>query len=119
MFVYTIDPIDHWYGWKPLTEVIKETAIVPEDIADRLWLKQHEILEFWNKAQKLAQAQGWEGDIRGAMGDSDGGPRFAPLPLNSPGDYAFVIAWKQDNNGDTFVASSIPLPWLINNCDAA
>jgi hypothetical protein len=118
MFVYAIDPIDDWYGWKPLAEVIKETAIVPEDIADRPWLK-HELLEFWNKAQKLAWAQGWEGDIRGGFGDSDGGPWFVPLPISEFDGAAFVIAWKQDNNGDTFVASPMPLPWLINDCDAA
>jgi hypothetical protein len=54
---------------------------------------------------------GWEGDIRGGFGDSDGGPWFAPLPISN-GDIAYAVAWKQDNNGETFVASSISLPWL-------
>jgi hypothetical protein len=76
------------------------------------WVNHQELLDFWGKAQKLAQAQGWEGDIRGGFGDSDGGPWFAPLPINEPGSTAFVIAWKQDNDGDTFVASPVPMPWL-------
>jgi hypothetical protein len=53
MFVYAIDPIDDWYGWKPLTEVIKETAVVPKDIGDRLSIEQHELLEFWLKSDEF------------------------------------------------------------------
>jgi hypothetical protein len=36
-----------------------------------------------------------------------------------PGDGAgpLMIAWKQDNNGDTFVYSPWPLPWLETAAD--
>ena len=108
MFIYAIGPIDSWYGWKPLTEVL-ETA---RSCDSGSWLDHAELLDFWNSAQKLARARGWEGDIRGGFGDLDGGPWFAPLPINDSGNTAFVLSWKQDNDGTTFVASSIPLPWL-------
>jgi hypothetical protein len=90
MFVYAIHPIDDWYGWRPLGEVMDDALA---HVGDRsFWVNHQELLDFWGKAQKLAQAQGWEGDIRGGFGDSDGGPWFAPLPINEPGSTAFVIA---------------------------
>src|SRR5262249_1721376 len=110
MFVYTIAPIDNWYGWKPLTEVLNDALVHSDDRS--FWLDHKKLLDFWNAAQKLARTQGWEGDIRGSFGDSDGGPWFAPLPIDDPGSTAFMLCWKQDNNGTTFVASPIPLPWL-------
>jgi hypothetical protein len=110
MFIYTICSIDNWYGWTPLTEVLDDALERADDRS--FWLEHQELLDFWNTAQKLARAHGWEGDIRGGFGDEDGGPWFAPLPIDNSGETVFIIAWKQDNNGTTFVASSIPLPWL-------
>ena len=113
MFIYAIDPIDNWYGWKPLTEVLNDASAHSDDRS--FWLNHKELLDFWNAAQKFARAQGWEGNIRSGFGDSDGGPWFAPLPINDSGSTAFVISWKQENDGTTFVASSMPLPWLQKN----
>jgi hypothetical protein len=33
------------------------------------------------------------------------------LPYDTEFAYGFV--WKQDNNGTTFVASPVPMPWLL------
>jgi hypothetical protein len=110
MYVYAIAPIDFWYGWTPLTVVLNDASNRADDRGFEI--KHRELFDFWAAAQKRARALGWEGDIRGCFGELDGGPWFAPLPVNNPGETAFMIAWKQDNNGDTFVASSIPLPWL-------
>lgn len=45
----------------------------------------------------------WEGD--------DNGPRFSVIPTGDD-EAALVIAWKQINNGTTFVVSEHPMPWL-------
>ena len=64
---------------------------------------------FKKKAELQAAEAGWEGDPkRGAEW---------PLCRASPGQLRrcsvhYMIAWKQDNNGTTFVASPFPLPWL-------
>ena len=61
---------------------------------------------FREKAFALGHKVGWEGDIRE-------GPFIAGLPTNETGnDGHIMIAWKQDNNGDTFVVSPFKLPWL-------
>jgi hypothetical protein len=51
-------------------------------------------------------ASTWEGDIVN-------GPYWIPLPTE--GDEKFLIAWKQTNNGTSFVASPFSLPWLGND----
>lgn len=61
---------------------------------------------FRNQAYELAKKVGWEGDIRE-------GPYIAGLPTHETADDGHImIAWKQDNNGDTFVVSPYKLPWL-------
>jgi hypothetical protein len=61
--------------------------------------------ELLKKAQEYAKAKLlWEGDMTV-------GPRFAALP-NGEYDNALMIAWKQANNGTTYIVSEIELPWL-------
>jgi hypothetical protein len=66
----------------------------------------------WRKAQELARRAHWEGDVR----EGSGGPWFCPIPM--PGTVEYLIAWKQDNNGESFVASPFPLPWLEEDAAA-
>jgi hypothetical protein len=63
----------------------------------------------WERAQFIARRVGWEGDVRE-------GPWFCPLPAEGS-DETFLIVWKQDNNGQTFVASPYRLPWLETGDD--
>jgi hypothetical protein len=35
-----------------------------------------------------------------------------------PGTVEYLIAWKQDNNGESFVALPFPLPWLEEDAAA-
>lgn len=63
--------------------------------------------ELWESVQAAARQMGWEGDIRE-------GPSVTVLP-REPGEYEpghVIVAWKQHNNGTTFLASPIRLPWL-------
>jgi hypothetical protein len=97
MIVYQVVPIDCWDLWKPLypalTEMKKELMHGDAGI----------ILNDLCMAFMLARKLGWEGDIR----SFEGGPYIAALPAGG-----HVIAWKQDNNGTTFIASPFELPWI-------
>jgi hypothetical protein len=105
MFVYSCEPCDWWHGWRKPEEVVGfpgrgdaegyEGAISPEE-----WVT------VWRLAQEGAQLIGWEGDIR----RGEGGPWVTMLPM--PGNVTWLVAWKQDNNGTTFIASPVALPWL-------
>jgi len=69
--------------------------------------------EFRRTAMELAREKGWEGDIR----RGENGPCVTALPFVDPEEYGkayHIIAWKQDNNGQTFVASPQQLPWLVH-----
>jgi hypothetical protein len=104
LYLYQVAPIDFWFGWIPLRDVLIEALEQDEGeydgppdfgvLYDRL-----------RRAKTLArQYLGWEGDMRS-------GPYFAPIPFET-GFYEYLIAWKQDNNGTTYVASPVQLPWL-------
>lgn len=99
MYVYAINPIDCWSGWFPLDEFIKRS-----DKYD--YFLMEDVYADLSTAMKIAREQhGWEGDVRA-------GPYIAALPTQESGCPEILIAWKQDNNGQTFVASQRKLPWL-------
>jgi hypothetical protein len=103
MHVYALGPIDNWTGWLPEEEFLQlEEPEYGRPNAD-------DYHAFKKKAELRAAEAGWEGDIRNWRN----GPFVAPLPVNyGDGTIRYMIAWKQDNNGTTFVASPFPLPWL-------
>ena len=101
MIIYHLPPIDQWSGWQCPDKVFIGTE---EDVDAH---QSADWGELWTSVQKLALQMGWEGDVRD-------GPYVTVLP-REPLDYwpgHVIIAWKQDNNGDTFLASPIHLPWL-------
>jgi len=101
MIVYQIEPIDHWNGWHKPSDLFRSMAFT----LDTEWLDPLDWASAWSQAQKLAIKLGWEGDIRE-------GPYVTVLPDQGGSTPPFVIAWKQDNNGTTFVASPFHLTWL-------
>jgi hypothetical protein len=103
MIVYCLAPIDEWIGWNHKNDVFKE--IITEELAYE-FRDIEEWNRLWAQASELGRQVGWEGDIRE-------GPYVSMLP-NPGGDpqCSVLIAWKQDNNGTTFVASPYRLPWL-------
>jgi len=106
LYVYHIPPIDYFgerYGWTDMKKLLDE-AVADEYESICLGLSKEELTLRWWKAQRLARKIGWEGDIRD-------GPWLAAIPVEC-GDWDFIIAWKQDNNGTTFVATPYILPWL-------
>ncbi len=107
LYVYCANPIDTWAGWTPLRQLLQPQPL------EGWWRSADEVMHRWVVAQGLALWVHWQGDIRG-----DTGPYVCPLP-NDDCDSDYLIAWKQSNNGATFVASPFPLPWLDQNCPRA
>ena len=119
MYVYSTSFIDFWDGWRRPSDVFKvpdryhgkhptlyptyEGYLTPD-----LWETT------WERAKTAAKSIGWEGDIRE-------GPYVSMCPVPDyeedvyDNDGYFFIAWKQDNNGITFIASPVPLAYLLNN----
>lgn len=54
-------------------------------------------------AQQLAGEKGWEGDFRGDA-------HVFMLPTENEFTYGF--AWKQENNGTTYIVSPVAFPHL-------
>jgi hypothetical protein len=99
LFVYDAGIIDDWYGWRSFSEThpIAGVGSAPDELRRRLEL-----------TGAAAREMGWEGNVR-----EGAGPYWAPIPLpDEPGASDFIIAWKQDNSGSTFVASPYRLPWF-------
>lgn len=97
MFVYKRTAIDFWDGWFSENEYLDRADAHSAEFAYQLQ-KQ---LGFMG-AKKL----GWDGDVRE-------GPFVAGLPTDKTAkDGHVVMAWKQDNNGDTYIVSPFKMPWL-------
>src|SRR5262245_24164841 len=116
MIVYQIDPIDTWGGWKLLKDVLAEIDLSTEQRDEvKAWTDHYAynsgaLLDALKQAHHLATLLDIEAN------DVREGPYLAPLPENNCCPTAFLLAWKQDNNGTTYIASPYPLPWLGRNC---
>lgn len=110
-FAYAFSPID--FGWERLDSVADTARAIGGDEAfakakggDMLMEEGPTIDEFlrnWESAKQAAYDEGWEGDCRQ-------GPVVFWVPMSTTFEYGF--AFKQDNNGVTFVISPVPMPWL-------
>lgn len=100
MVVYSVGPIDYWLGWQSEADYLNSIANWGDcfDHAD-------EYVDLKAEAFRLARLVWWEGDIRE-------GPFVSALPFPDYNISKLVIAWKQDNNGTTFIASPVRMPWL-------
>lgn len=90
-------PIDFWVGWMTIDQFIDSFdedgpfyEYSPSDLAQSF---ERSITAVFNTARKI----GWEGDFRQ-------GPYIAPVIDGTNGSTRVLMAWKQDNNGTTFVA---------------
>lgn len=102
VIVYAVGPIDHWQGWIDLRKF--NAADFAGEYGDPArFAKQVE--DFIKAAKAVAYNVGWEGDIRQ-------GPFLSALPIEGGSDSGMMVGWKQDNNGTTFIASSIPLEYM-------
>lgn len=102
IFAYHMPPIDWWIGWKSECEFINDIVKWFGDLTD-ITSEINNVSEFKAAAEIVAKKLGWEGDCRE-------GPYYSGLPCE--GGFNFILAWKQDNNGSTFVFSEVPLSFL-------
>jgi hypothetical protein len=102
---YCVDPIDFWIG-----------ALTGKQLLETIWKGNpsdwHNISCVCKKiddleanAKEAFRSMGWEGDVRE-------GPFYFALPGHNEMLIGYII--KQDNNGDTYIASPVPLPYLGN-----
>jgi hypothetical protein len=108
--LYRLNPIDWWDGWTPEYDYLRRLFV--DEYADNNRGRVADYVSLRAKAERMALKAGWEGDIRG-----DDVFVSALPPANGDGAGPLMIAWKQENNGDTFVYSPWPLPWLETAAD--
>ena len=110
MYTYHIAPID--FGWENLKTVAETASRLGALKAEgRAVAGEHgyaeldvdDFLSDWEAAKNLADGEGWEGDFRQ-------GPVVFWVPHEDGFKYGF--AFKQDNNGSTFVVSPVRMPWF-------
>ena len=104
---YEVPPID--IGWENLKTVRETAAALLErsvgsmrknDIDDSVL---QGFLRSWESAKDAASQKGWDGDFR-----------LEPVVMWIPNDteFNYGFAFKQDNNGTTYVISPVEMPWL-------
>lgn len=67
---------------------------------------EDELITLMSAAEEAAKKLGWEGDRRGPT-------RCFPVFTESRTDPELAVIWKQDNNGQTFVASFARMDFLL------
>lgn len=117
LHVYFVSAIDFWPGMMDLDDAVRVTIAreahqsPPRNPVEREFdpdLGRHVVVHLQKLteiAMREAKRIGWQGDIR---------DRCGPFYFSIPAELTcrFGVAWKQDNNGDTVVASPFPMPWL-------
>src|SRR5690242_7797723 len=99
LYCYHIAPIDYWLGALTADQVMSaanDEVLGPHSQSDAY----AEITRLKDRAEAVFRTSGWEGDVRER-------PFYFPVPGDTRmrGRYAL----KQDNNGNCFVASPIPI----------
>lgn len=135
-YFYHVAPID-WLWNSLLTPEIAETILAHDDVAEDYGLEDeqegqaevepHEMITCESDEQADAgpvesfAAQKFRRDLEAAKGfakhagwegDFVRGPRVFWLPDPDSMTFRYAFAWKQQNNGSTFVVSPLPLAWL-------
>ena len=105
IFYYTILPLD--FGWRTLPTAEEYRALLLKDFSHESSQGAAAIQDFNMFFDACFEgttgAVPWEGDFREE-------PRVIVLPGEV--EPLLAIIWKQDNNGTTFVASQVRMPWL-------
>jgi hypothetical protein len=105
MEVYKLPPIDAWDGMVTLGQYFAISHL--QDRYEDLQLSQHfdNVLRLLFRGMECARRYGdWEGDVAHGV--------FISAVPTEDGECKLMLAWKQSNNGDTYVVSEMALPWL-------
>lgn len=107
--IYCVEPIDSWLGWSDEEQFRSSLDRWCAPANRNVFWTLYE--QFRDRSQELARDFEWEGDIRE-------GPFIAGVPIFPVRNVSlFMIAWKQRNDGRTFIASPVALPWLESPAD--
>lgn len=108
---YDLPPIDWHWNYLPTVDEMAKRFAADDAVLDLNGAPEYEprmlpdFLKHFEMAKEMATEVGWEGDFKAYAG-----ARVFFLPGEVQFDYGF--AWKQENNGTTFVVSPHPLTWL-------
>ena len=103
-YIYTLPPIDCFVGWTAFDVFVEQ--------AEAHYWTEAAALSLLRTASLLVQRHtDWEMDRDVTAW------HVAALPLDEP-ESALAFAIKQSNNGTTFVASQLELPWLSKYLNA-
>ena len=99
--IYKIAPMDHWIGWREEYDFLNDLEKLDDDSYGAA-IQAYEAFNVhaYHKACKA-----------GLGAETYDGPYVAALPT-SDGEIRLVMAWKQENNGTTFIASPVSLEHL-------
>lgn len=98
--------VDFWEGWIPFNE-LETSELVPKEIV-------FPVKQFWEHVQEFfpGHEMHWEGDVRrDELYVALINGKF-PTKLKD-----FIIGWKQENNGDTFMACASCPPIDLSKTD--
>jgi hypothetical protein len=120
LFAYRVNPIDFGFELMPTVEEhmarLQRQKTYHQSFAHSPYEGSHAdcsrpeaFAAFLSLGRKAALTVDWDGDVRDHM-----------HVFFVPGDNKMhaAIIWKQENNGDTFVVSPIPLPHLQELCSS-
>ncbi len=103
LHVYELMSCQDWFdGMQTVGEYLNGSPGPSEEFEDRCF----RLIEMAMMAAHGAKETFWEGDIR-----SKDNVRVFGVPDGDGGTFLGLV-WKQDNNGSSFVASPVGLPWL-------
>jgi hypothetical protein len=110
LYCYSLSPIDFWLGALSRKELLEAMARDEFSNWDSASSFCRELATLQSRAEAAFKRIGWEGDTRE-------GPYYFSVPGDNKMEIGCII--KQDNNGDCFVASPVPLPHLEGLAHAA
>jgi hypothetical protein len=117
-YTYAVSPIDNDWDWERLPLAESVAADIAREYAVEVvharregagGFQSRDVGEFLSaiqEAKAAARKAGWEGDY------GQSAPRVFWLPDPEWFGFKYGFAWKQSNNGTTFIVSPFRLPWL-------
>lgn len=111
LIVYETGPLDWWAGMIPLNNFAAGEFADPH--AEDTWAPQNTPEGFSKYINDLLEeAKSLAADVLFYEGDVREGPFLSVLPDPANQRTLPILAWKQDNNGMTYIATLMPLPYL-------
>jgi hypothetical protein len=102
-YIYKCNPIDYWSGWLRMPKAMAAWT----DDALRNGGSERSPLDLFKIAQSMADKL-WAYDSHDVRGEEI---YATALPMGEC-DCGWIVAWKVENNGSTYVYSPISLPHL-------